>query len=255
MAFLLDPFLFFVSNFKSLFAWFAEYTTLPLVTIFIIGLLVGIIRRDKRIFYLSIIILAPFSVELFFNKVLYARFMLFYYPYIIIILSFGFFIIFDKFKKFHNIVLAMLSAALLIPVFTSFKIITEPTSAKIPHNDSSQYLNDWPAGYGVKEIVNILQPETKNKKIIVGTEGTFGLYPYVLNVYFFKNENIKINAYWPVNPENIPIEILESSKNQKTYFIFNENQKDITNSRLRLIDKFQKGIGNSYMRLYQITPQ
>ena len=44
------------------------------------------------------------------------------------------------------------------------------------------------------------------------------------------------------------------AKANKTYFVFNENQKEIKNPNLSLIAKYQKGIGESYMRLYEINP-
>ena len=92
------------------------------------------------------------------------------------------------------------------------------------------------------------------KKVYIGTQGTFGLYPYALNIYFRNNTNVHISAYWPVDPENLPSEILEYAKSHKTYFVFNENQKEIKNPNLSLVAKYRKGVGESYMRLYEVSP-
>jgi len=46
------------------------------------------------------------------------------------------------------------------------------------------------------------------------------------------------------------------AKTNKTYFVFNETQTlpdKPSNPHLKLIGKYQKGMGNSFMRLYEIT--
>ena len=115
-------------------------------------------------------------------------------------------------------------------------------------------MKGWPSGYGVKEVVNFLKQESKDQQVLVGTEGTFGLLPYAIQIYFFADKNIQLSGFWPVNENNLPAQVLDSAKTKKTYFVFNENQKEIENPRLKLIAKYQKGIGNSFMRLYEVVP-
>ena len=250
-----DPFLFAFSNFKSLIVWLATYTSLPLFILFVICLLWGYLKKDLKIIYLSILIIMPFSAEVIFNKVLYPRFALFYYPYILLLIAYFAVLLIDSFKKFTKQLTIAFVIILFIPAHTSFKLLTNPAYANIPKSDSNQYFNDWPAGYGVTEIVQILKRESQNQIIYVGTQGTFGLYPHSLNIFLWKKHNVHILPFWPVDPENLPSEILEIAKNHKTYFIFNENQKEIINSDLKLVAKYQKGISNSYMRLYEVSPK
>ena len=248
-----NPFLFFYSNINSIVSWVITYIGLPLFLIFIAVLIYGAVKKKLKIFYLLILILAPFFAEVFFNKVLYPRFVLFYFPYIIILLSFGIISIFDNFLKYRKYLILLVILFVLIPSINSFKLLTNPKEAKIADSDAGQYLNDWPAGYGVSEIVNILKVESQNQDIYVGTEGTFGLLPYALQIYFYDHHNVHIFGFWPVDTENLPAQIINIAKNQKTYFVFNENQKEITNPDLKFIEKYQKGKGNSYMRLYQLV--
>src|SRR3989344_4811881 len=250
-----DPFLFAFSNFKSLIVWLATYTSLPLFILFVICLLWGYLKKDLKIIYLSILIIMPFSAEVIFNKILYPRFALFYYPYILLLIAYFAILLLDSFKKFTKQLTIAFVIILFIPAHTSFKLLTNPAYANIPKSDSNQYFNDWHAGYGVTEIVQILKRESQNQIIYVGTQGTFGLYPHSLNIFLWKKHNVHILPFWPVDPENLPSEILEIAKNHKTYFIFNENQKEIINSDLKLVAKYQKGISNSYMRLYEVSPK
>jgi len=250
-----NPFEFFISNFEAIVGWIITYIGLPLFIIFTIGATYGIVRRNSKIIYLLFLIFVPFMVEIFFNKVLYARFVLFYFPYLIIVTALALSQIGDYFKKYQKIYLISILLTLLIPFVTSFKLLTNPPSANIPKNDSFQYLNAWPAGYGVDETIQFLKKEKQNgRRIYVGTEGTFGLLPFALKIYFFKDNDIQIDGYWPVSSNEIPRQVVDSAKTQRTFFIFNETQKEIIDPHLKLIAKYQKGSGNSFMRLYEVLP-
>src|SRR4030043_517475 len=249
------PFLFFYSNVKALISWTASYLTWPLFVIFVIGLFIGIAKKNISALYLFILIAAPFLTEAFFNKILYPRFILFYFPYIIILTSYAVISIFEKLAKFRKYLILAVILIMIQPLQTSFKLITNPPSAKLPSSDAGQYLNDWPAGYGVNEVVNVLKQESKEKDVYIGTEGTFGLYPFALNIYFYGNSKVHILSYWPVDPEELPSQIMDIAKDNKTYFVFNFTQKEITNPHLKFFAKYQKGKGNSYMRLYEIIIQ
>ena len=83
------------SNFKALAQWLIIYIGWPLFIVFLIGIFLGISRRDKKIIYLAILILTPFTAEVIFNKVLYPRFILFYFPYVILTIVYTFTTIFS----------------------------------------------------------------------------------------------------------------------------------------------------------------
>ena len=241
------------SNFKALAQWLIIYIGWPLFIVFLIGIFLGISRRDKKIIYLAILILTPFTAEVIFNKVLYPRFILFYFPYVILTIVYTFTTIQESFKKYQKQIALGFLLFLVIPAYTSFKILTNPAYANIPQSDSNQYFNDWPAGYGVDEIVEILRRQSESNQIHVATEGTFGLMPFALNIYFFQNNNLHISSYWPLDPDNLPNEIFDVARNQKTYAIFYQTQKEPTKSNLKLVAKYQKGKGNSFMRLYEVV--
>ena len=185
-----DPLLFVFSNFKNMVLWLAIYTSPPLFIIFIACLFYAFFKKELRLIYLTLLIFAPFFAEVFFNKVLYARFMLFYFPYLIILIAFFTVFILEKYKKYTNISLAVFLLMLSVPAFTSYKLLTDPARANIPEGDSNQYFNDWPAGYGISEIVGIIKQDSQKTPVHVATEGTFGLMPFALNIYFFENKFI-----------------------------------------------------------------
>ena len=247
-----NPLEFSISNFHALTQWIYIYIGPMLFVIFLAGLIYGLYKRRLQIAYLGLLILAPFTAEVIFNKILYARFALFYFPYIIIVTSFAIVTAYEIFPKYGKLLKAVTLLAIAIPLYTSILLLTDPPKANIPDNDKNQYINDWPAGYGVPEIINILKQESSKQDVYIGTEGTFGLYPYSLMVYFYANPNIHIYSYWPVDANNLPKQIVDFSINYKTYFIYNFTQSPITDKHAHLVSKYQKGNGNSYMRLFQV---
>ena len=209
---------------------------------------------NKRIIYLSFLFLIPFLAESVFNKVIYPRFLLFYFPFLIIIISHGLINFSNRIPRLKKVLAVIFISFLILPLLSSYFLLTNPTRARIADSDSGQYLNDWPAGYGVSQVVDVIREESKDKKVYVATEGTFGLLPYALQVYFFGNQNVQIEGFWPVDANKLSQQVLDQAQITKTYFVFNENQKEILNQKLKFVAKFQKGKGNSYMRLYQVVP-
>lgn len=250
-----SPLLHFWGNFNSIKTWFIDYNGYLLMVFAIAAIVWGIYRFKKPVLILSAYIFVPFLAELFFNKVLYPRFALFYFPYVIILIAYMLTTLLDIKKSYSKLILAAIIISLIPPLISSYYLLTNPPRATIAKADKNQYLNDWPAGYGVKEIVAFLNEQSKKGDVYIGTEGTFGLLPYALQIYFYPNTNIKIVGFWPVR--EIPGQVLESAKVRKTYFVFNESQNlpdNGGNAHLKLLGKYQKGSGNSYMRLYEIIP-
>lgn len=253
MEVLKDPFAHFGSNFTSIISWLFTYLSPPLFLLFLVSIIIIIYKKNLKGLYLLVLIVAPFTAELLFNKVLYTRFVLFYFPYILILIAFCIYNIHTKIRINVKLKYLLFIALLIIPSITSIQLITNPTSAKIPKSDSDQYLNSWPAGYGVEQVVNTLKSESATKTINVGTEGTFGLMPYALNIYFYQNPNINVHSFWPLNPEDLPLQLLEYSKSNKTYLIVYQTQLPIKNPKLKLVNSYRQGVGNSYLRLYEVV--
>lgn len=250
------PFSHFLTNANAIYTWLSTYLTIPLFALFTLGLMLGIaIVRNRKIIYLAVIILVPVCTMLFFNQVLYPRFLLFFFPYMLITIAYALDLLRKRFNRYSNIVILTFLFISIYPLIISIKLLIKPTDAKIPTADSEQYLNSWPAGYGITEVVAFIKKESENGHVYVGTQGTFGLFPFSLNIYFYGNSNVHIYSYWPVNPSQLPQEIMDFSKNSKTYFIFNEEQKEIVNSKLKLVVTYKKGIGVSYLRFYEVKAQ
>ena len=101
-------------------------------------------------------------------------------------------------------------------------------------------------------MIGYLREQAGSKQIVVGTEGTFGLNPAVYEIYLKQNKNIIIKGYWPVG--EVPAELLQYSRIYPTYLIFKEKQIIPNSWPLRLIEKYRRGLGNTYLYFYQVLP-
>lgn len=250
-----NPLLHLNSNLTAITTWLSSYLGIPLLAFLVISIFYFLYKRNIKVLYLSFLVFLPLLAEGFFNKVLYPRFMLFYFPYMLILIALSLSKLIKSKHKYQKYLKFSLIAFFIFPLFNSFLLLTNPKSAKIANSDLGQYLNDWPAGFGVNETVELIRESEKRKPTYVATEGTFGLLPYALQIYFYGDSNVNIAGFWPVDPTKIPQEVLDAVKTHQVYFVFNENQNEISNPQLKLVSKYQKGIGKTFLRVYEVFPK
>lgn len=147
----------------------------------------------------------------------------------------------------------LLGVVLLAMTYSDGKIVTDLPHAPIPALDLFQYANGWPAGGGVKEIVSYLLPIAASKQIIIVTEGGFGyggLAASSVDIYFANNPNVTKVEVNDV-PFVIPDSVLKQAQGKPVYVLLNRYQGALKTPVDELM-RFQKGIGNSYIRLYKV---
>lgn len=250
--FLSHPFLSLRGNLTGLTVWFVSYLTLPL-TLFVIVSCVWYLKKNWReaIFFLTYF-LVPYLSLAAFGKVIYPRFILFMVPPLLIpTLLFSLHLFSRERRKLIILAAAFLLALPLL--YFDLQLLINPVKAPLPTNDRFQYIVDWPAGYGIKEIIAYLQNESRHGPLIIGTEGTFGLYPMALELYLGKDPNITIKAYWPVG--EIPQELISIAAVKPVFFVFKETQNVPQNWPLKLIAEYQRGDGPTYLKFYRVLPK
>ena len=102
--------------------------------------------------------------------------------------------------------------------------------------------------------MDFISKETQKGKIIVGTEGTFGLFPMALELYHKDNPNVRFKPYWPLG-ETVPVELTESAKHMPTYLVFKERQEVPSGWPLELIAEYQRGDGPTYLKFFRVLPK
>lgn len=246
------PIKFFQGNISGLFDWLVGYFGWPLFMVVIVSIFIPAkYKREKLL--LLFYWLTPFVALALFGKVLYPRFIFFMVMPLILLAASPLMWLIDNWGK-RFLGLAIIAIIIFPNIWTSYLLITNPLYAPIPLADKGQYMNDWPAGWGVREVVDILAFEAKNEPIAVYTEGTFGLLPYALEIYLHGEKNLTIKGIWPL-PDVLPSEIAVSVAEKKTYLITNQSQT-APPWPLQLISEYQKGTRpDRALRLYRVVSE
>lgn len=247
-----QPFRFLVGNLRGMFDWLERYLTLPVFLAAFIPFFTRWKDRKERLLLFAWWAL-PFVALATFGKVLYPRFILFMSMPLLILAAWCMVRLWTIVK--HPAIRWIGFMIIMGPsLFASYRIVTHPLLAPIPLADRGQFIEGWPAGGGVKEVVSYLKQEMKLGKISVYTEGTFGLMPYSLELYLVDNPNITIKGIWPL-PARMPEEMVRDALMMPTYFIMNQSQQAPPSWNLTLIREYEKGTGAQHqkLRLYRVN--
>lgn len=274
-----EPFRYLYGNLRGMFDWLRGYLTLP---VFVAAIIPFAARwgkwKERLLLYLYWII--PFVGLANFGKVLYPRFVFFMAMPLLVLAALTVEVLWKTVKQEGNVrlpgsparslprfarektftwqvvrrvsSLIVFVLILLWPLKMDALLLTNPLVAPMPRSDKGQYVDDWPSGWGVREVVAFLKAEAMKGKVVVFTEGTFGLMPYALEIYLVGNPNVEIHGIWPL-PEMFPKEIEEAVGRYPTYFITNQRQEAPVGWPLELIGEYQKGNRvNRKLRLYRV---
>ncbi|OGG24432.1 hypothetical protein A3A79_04585 [Candidatus Gottesmanbacteria bacterium RIFCSPLOWO2_01_FULL_43_11b] len=243
------PFDFLQGNLSGLFDWLRGYLTLP---IFIASFapIVAFWNKPKEKLLLYICWFAPFVGLALLGRVLFPRFIFFMTMPLLVLAA----VSIDWILARVNVNLwkyAVLATLFFPSLWTDYFIITNPLHAPIPYADKGQYIDNWPAGWGVREVTAFLTTESQKGPVALYTEGTFGLLPAAIEMYFTDNKKVSIYGIWPL-PEEIPDEIQESVEKMPTYLIVNQSNK-APDWPIELLAKYQKGNRTDRsLRLYRV---
>ena len=244
---------FLVGNLHGLGDWTIGYLTIPIIILVFIAILF-IYRNLREKLLLLVWFSAPFVGLAFFGKVLYPRFILFMMMPLFLLSAWSIHYLLKRFSnKTHALILILLIS--IYPLYVDSKILFSIVTAPIPKADSGQYINDHPAGWGIREAVDFFGNEAKTQKINVFTEGTFGLLPYGLEIYLVRNPNIKFVGLWPI-PDYMSEEMLLAIETGPTYYVSNKFQELPRNWQAELLFEYQKGNNQtSFLRIYKLLGQ
>lgn len=246
---LIHPFQFFPNNLQAFFDWFFVYSTPPFLVLIALSIL-GKNRREKLLLFSWFIV--PLVGLAVFGRTLYPRFILFMTMPMLVLAAYSLDNILNKLKINKAIVVLFFLTSLLV---SDYLIINNFAKAPIPRADLTQYINDWPAGGGAKEIINYLNNESKKGKIYILSLGTFGSLPtYTTEIYLGDNKNIEKRGVYPV-PDKIPSDLIEKAKIMPVYVFFSnqhEFEQSIKTWPIKLIVEYKKGVGDSFSRLYKV---
>ncbi len=250
--FMVSPLVHTGGNLRGLTTWLVTYFTWPFAVLVVISVVWHIRTRWREgLFFLSFFAI-PYLALAFFGKIIYPRFLLFMLPPLLIsVILFTHHLLSHKhLSKITFVIIGIIAIPL---VLFDYALLTDPVHAPLPLADRQQFINDWPAGYGIAEVVSYLKEEAKKGPIVIGTDGTFGLYPMALELYLGTDRNVSFKPYWPLN--EFPPDLLADAKTKPTFLLFKERQDYPSDWPIVLINQYQRGDGPTYLKFFRVVPK
>lgn len=243
--------------------WLAFYLTPGFVLIGVLGLSFKQSRKDLLFLLLcAALFFAPLTL---FGRVLWPRYFL---PVTIFLtlaggIGLGTCVKHKAFGIFCAILLGLSAMQSLYFVGSAY---LKPEKLLFVAEDSSQYLYEWSAGYGNREVRDFIRQRQaqlpEGRRIIVLTEGSFGTLPDGLLMYFHDGDNAKTMEVHGigVGVSRIPEEYVQAAKTNEVYFVLNSHRfgiADLNTIKLVFEVKRPKSPKGESPRLlfYQVLPK
>lgn len=237
------------NNLQDIFRWHSLYSTLPVLLLSIAGFYL-LYRKNKS----ASLILLTWTLGQLFGTALVARlyaprYIAFVTPFVILSASYA---ISEIRASLRNSALAI---TIIFPAYLISLLLTNPNSYPFAKVDEG-YINGWPAGYGVKEVSDYLveRANASDSKVIVYTEGTFGILPHGIELYIDgRTDNLEIIGIYPLNVNELPpYYVRDRAVTNETYFIMNNTEFENPPPLLELVAKYDKAFDTS-MRFYKVN--
>jgi len=254
-----EPFAFLIGNLKGLDGWFVEYMTIPFLILVISSFFV-----DKKFLKEKLLLLiwfvVPFIALAFFGKIIYPRYLLNMTMSLIPLGAYALFALQQVVKKL-GLKILLFFVFMSMFLVNDYLLLTNFANSFIPDADKGQLITGWPSGVGVSQTVSYLEQQAQQGKIYVGTEGTYGLMPYALQIYLVNNPNVTIEGFWPID-NTPPKELTDAAKKMPTYVVFYQSCPPCQNTGIAPLQwpvtqifQIKRIDPNSYYTLYKVNPQ
>ncbi len=231
----------------------------PLMFLIPLAIIYAINKKNRIIIILLLWSLIPFIYELQFIKAYTARYILFCLPPLLIVTAWVLENIWQM-KKIKMIAPIAFLMCACWSIYFGTTLLINPATTPLARAERHGYLEDWTAGYGLKEVANYLINQSQNQIIVVGTEGSFGTLPdgllIYLDRYFHQSETQKIIV---MGGKNFVSDTVRNFSNEKpTFFVANKSRYIVPEPGLVLIKQYPKATGSDLLPdailFYKVNP-
>ena len=210
------------------FSVYKYFLSWPFIILFPISLILSIKNKKYKtitpsVIYVLLTFLAPLLATTSMAKVFTGRYILFTITPLILILII---LLSNSFKtlKLPGFLIPIIFILIFTPnIIKANKIIFSPFDLNLPDTEAG-YINDWTAGWGLKDISDYLIDRSKHVNVIVGTEGTFGTLPDGLQIYTDGVPRLTIIGQG-IHLSQIPAGLLEANQyGDEVYLLINSDR-------------------------------
>ena len=145
----------------------------------------------------------------------------------------------------------IIAAYILSVIFFNYTIIADYKNIPFPPVDRGQYIEAWPAGWGMKEIVQFAREKSADKPVILIAEGNFGMAGDVLDVLTKPTDAITIKGYWPLSDKELR-ENQQELKTSQVYIVFAHRTDFPIDWPMKKVAEYHKPGNRSTIYLYQL---
>lgn len=249
----LDPF---IGHAHDLADWLPKLITWPILILMAISVILIAYKRNMVSLVIFLWGLLPLIAMMLLLKTFTARYVLFCFVPAIFLAAWTIDFLYSLLPVKRRIVpLIAVIILLLVPAFVfDYYLMTDPQKAPLPREERHGYLEDWTAGYGLKEIAGFMKSQARNQKILLVTEGSFGTLPDGLDIYMGNDPNIEV---W-YSTSTLEPDVYSMAKLEPTYFVVNKSRLAL-NKDLKLLNEYPKAkqpdSTQDGLMLYQVLPK
>lgn len=245
--FLKTPFKVFFNNIglTPLYIWWDSGFIMPILSIIGLGLLA---KKDiKLASYLFLWFILPLIAVIFFTKVLFPRYMIFFGSLLLILAAYFLANVPKKVK------IILLTLTIIAVAYFDFTIIFDYKNIPFPQVDRGQYIEGWPAGWGIKEFIDFARTESQIKPVVIIAEGNFGMAGDVLDTFLKRADKDKIilKSYWPLGEEQLR-ENLSLINNNTVYVFFSHQETFLPSWPLKHFKTITKPGNQSTFQIFKL---
>ncbi len=227
--------------------WVLSYVPLPLIALAISTWIIDR-KHFKAHLFLTLAVLIPFLSIVLVGKTVYPRHLFFLSIPLLILAGAGAGrILTSRLPMWTRVAILFLCALPIL--YMSSRIVIDYKSAPLPAMDRFQYIEGWPAGWGVKDIARYLEDKSAKGSLTILTEGIYGSMPTTaMYLYFGQYPQVHI---LPIDDTTflIPRDV---DWTQDVYVILNRAQELPGGWNAEEVMKVRKGNADSYIRLLKL---
>lgn len=246
--FIKTPFAYFSQNIITIPSYVISEATVLLTIAGLIGLILLIKQKRALGLYLLLWFVLPLVIIAVVTKVLFPRYIIFFGTLLLVCSAY----FLSQLKNIKIVIIGLI--IFLISVFYyDYTIIFDYKNIPFPKTDRGQYLEGWPAGWGIREIVDYARNISKTKPVLIIAEGNFGMSGDVLDVSLKPSDtNIAIKGYWPLDDSHLTANFDELKK-KEVLVVFSHTSIFPKHWPIKLIKKFEKPGNESAIYLFELV--
>ncbi|HYD35163.1 MAG TPA: glycosyltransferase family 39 protein [Vitreimonas sp.] len=177
-------------NTKNITSWLFGYLGLGIFLFAPVGVLLKK-QKYRETFFLLAHFLIPILALILYGKQLFPRYVLFMCWPLVILSAHGLMQVRNTLAVKHTLLPFALVAFFSVQIFTTYTVLINPDSAKLPALERLQFFEGNFSGTGLPELYTFFDSH-QDQKVVILVDNPLGVLPNGLNIRYAQHKNMKI---------------------------------------------------------------